>query len=294
MPSCPICRQNSVRWYSERHNHQLYDCSQCRILFVWPMPEEVANIYSADYYQSRANEKTFGYSDYEQDKEPMRRIFEEYLQRLEKIAPTRNIFDIGTATGYFLDLAKRDGWQTAGVEISAYAARQAADKGHRIWQGELPQLKIEGEFGVVTMWDVLEHLRDPHSYLQEINRLLLPQGLLLINTIDRQSLWARLWGRYWNMIIPPEHLVYYSSIGLKRLLEENGFVVLEQRKLTKSFSLAYIFKVLYNWQGIRMWQKLSHYFDNPRWRRFKIPINLRDNIFVLAQKQTDVADSKKT
>ncbi len=294
MATCPICQQSEVQFYSQRHGYDLYDCNACQVFFVWPMPERVDDIYSIDYYKSTGEGKSFGYSNYEQDKEPMRNIFVKSLHTLDQIAPVKSVFDIGAATGYFLDLAKQLGWKTAGSEISAYAANQATAKGHQVWQGELPQLEIGEKFGVVTMWDVLEHLRDPHGYLQKVNNLLHDDGLLLINTIDRQSLWARLWGRYWNMIIPPEHLVYYSKVGLQKLLEQNGFRVITEKKLTKSFSLAYIFKVLYNWQGLVVWQRLSHFFDKPGWRRLRIPINLHDNIFILARKQVDVANNQTT
>jgi len=56
----------------------------------------------------------------------------------------------------------------------------------------------------------------------------------------------------------------------------------------KKFSFAYIFKVLYNWQKLIIWKKLSNYFNNNNFsRKFYIPINLRDNILIIAKKNKD-------
>lgn len=63
--------------------------------------------------------------------------FLDCLSDLEKIVTGRMIFDVGAATGYFLDLAKERGWKTAGSEISTFAAKEAANKGHKIYQGSL-------------------------------------------------------------------------------------------------------------------------------------------------------------
>ena len=285
--SCPVCQGNS-QFIFNKNEFDIYGCDNCQLKFVWPRPQNLAAVYQQKYFIKNDSYSRFGYTNYNEDKEPMRSVFEQELQKLEQKITGRKLFDVGAATGFFLDLAKKRGWQTAGCEISEYASQQAQNQGHKIYQGSLASLALPADHDLITMWDVLEHVPDPVAQLNKANKILVKGGYLLINTIDADSCWARCWGKKWNMIIPPEHLNFFSRKSLDYLLLANGFVVEENRKLAKKFSLAYIFKVLFEWQNFIIWQKLSRIFNNKFWRRFSIRINLRDNIFILAKKVKDV------
>lgn len=289
--TCPICGSGKTKFFVGKNNHNLYECINCDLVFVYPIPKNLNKIYNDEYFFKKEEKKIrngAGYVNYEKDKESMRETFITYLKKLEELTANRKIFDIGTATAYFLDLARSRGWETAGVEISSYAAEIARNKGHKIFEGPLLDLKIEEQFGVVTMWDVLEHIDEPQKYLFAINNILQKGGILTINTIDRESWWARFWGSKWYSIIPPEHLFYFSLKNLKILFEKNGFKIIKVQKIGKKFPLAYIFQMLYNWQKFRIWNKLASRFDTNFWRKFVIPLNLRDNIFIIAQKIEEI------
>ncbi len=283
--NCPICDSEKINNYASKNGYRLYQCLDCDLVFVWPIPVNVSKIYGKQYFKANKKEKSAGYIDYENDKEPMKRVFENCLDEFEKLTKGRKVFDIGAATGYFLDLAKRRGWKTAGTEISEYAAELAKKKGHDIFCGDLFEKNITKIYDVVTMWDVLEHLKDPGRYLQSVNKLLVNGGVLAINTIDKGSLWAKFFGKKWHLIIPPEHLFYFSQKNLKILLKEAGFKIIKIKKIGKKFSLPYIFSILYSWQKLEIWHLLLQFFNKPFWRRFSIPINLRDNIFIIARKK---------
>ena len=284
---CPICKATTIDPFCRKNGYQLYRCCSCFLVFVWPMPGNLDSIYTKGYFKNQGGKK-HGYFDYDQDKEPMKEVFASHLEIFAANTKGRDIFDIGAATGYFLDMARGMGWQTSGIEISSYAAEVAARKGHDVKCGILPDLHFEKKASVVTMWDVLEHVDDPHLYIRAVNNLLHIGGLLAINTIDKGSLWARLLGSRWHLIIPPEHLFYYTRKSLELLLRQNGFTIIEVNVVGKKFTLAYIFTILYNWQGFRLWHILACYFQKTRWRKFGIPINLRDNIFIFARKITDI------
>lgn len=286
--SCPICNSGSNEFYCSKFNYDLFKCLNCDLVFVYPVPRNLSDIYKKEYFKNTEQKDDFGYVDYDQDKESMRGIFEYYLKRLKEMTAERKIFDIGAATGYFLDIAKERGWQTAGCEISNYAAEVASRRGHKIFIGPIMDMNTKKSYSIVTMWDVLEHVDSPKEYLRTANRILKVGGMLAINTVDKHSLWARLWGKNWHLIVPPEHLYYFSRKNLSILSRDCGFEIIELRKIGKRFSLAYIFKTLYNWHHLALWNKLSLYFDKVFWRKFTLPINLRDNIFVIARKIKDV------
>ena len=241
-------------------------------------------VYEEGYFHDVGGQE-FGYSNYDSDKEPMRHIFEYYLDRFEVFSKNKTILDVGCATGYFLDRAKERGWKTYGVEISEYAAKEASSRGHEVYVGELPKLSLTETVDIVTMWDVLEHVDSPRAYLETAYRLLNSDGYLAINTVDISSVWARLMQKRWHLIVPPEHIHYYTPDNLKMLLAQTGFKTIDVSKVGKKFSLPYFFMAGYRWQGFEFWKKCAIFFDTPLWRKVSIPVNFRDNIFLLAQKK---------
>lgn len=284
--NCPICQAKKINFFCEKNGFKLYNCSACQLIFVWPMPSNLADIYQASYFKGGLDcgrENKFGYVDYEEDKKAMRETFVVYLNKILKLTAGRTIFDVGAATGYFLDLAKQAGWQTSGIEISGYAVKIARAKGHQIFLGNLEDLESKEKYDVITMWDVLEHLSDPVNYLRLINNILNQDGALVINTIDSGSLWARLWGSNWHAILPPEHLFYYSAKSLKILLEQSGFKIIEKLKIGKKFTPPYICKILAHRYHRPFLGKLSGFLNRFGFK-IGLPVNLRDNIFIIAKK----------
>lgn len=284
--NCPICGSKKIKFFCEKNRYNIYNCQDCEVGFVWPEPSSLADIYQAPYFKGDLDDggiNKFGYTDYEEDKKAMRETFVIYLNKILKLTTGKKIFDVGAATGYFLDLAKRAGWQTSGIEISEYAVKIASAKGHQIFLGDLEDLESKERYDVITMWDVLEHLADPKKYLKSVHDVLHQEGILAINTINRSSWWARLWGRNWQAIMPPEHLFYYSVESLKILLEQGGFRIIEKSKIAKKFTLPYIFKVLERRYNLPFLGKLSDLLYKAGFK-IGLPVNLRDNIFIIAKK----------
>lgn len=283
MKLCHICNSKDIRIYCRKNGYTLYRCNACDFIFVHPLPDNLDTVYGEEYFHDTGKQE-FGYSDYDSDKDPMRYVFEQYLDKFEKVSKNRTILDIGCATGYFLDLAKERGWKTYGVEISEYAAKEATSRGHSVYVGKLPELNIANKVDVVTMWDVLEHVDNPRAYLETAYRMLNEGGYVAINTVDSSSLWALMMGKKWHLIVPPEHIHYYATSNLKQLLKQTGFDVFEVKRIGKRFSLKYFFMMGYKWQGLRIWKHCAKWFDSSFWRKISVPINFRDNIFVLARK----------
>jgi ubiquinone/menaquinone biosynthesis C-methylase UbiE len=88
-------------------------------------------------------------------------------------------------------------------------------------------------FDVVTMFDVLEHVFCPRTFLAEARRLLAPIGRLVIETPNMAGLMPRLMGAGHPWVRPPEHLTYFTPPTLRRLLEQGGFLVEQLHRRTK-------------------------------------------------------------
>lgn len=280
---CFICGQKNFSWFCQKNPYDLWRCQNCALLFVYPLPDPT-KIYSADYFSAAT--AGFGYIDYDQDKLPMIPTFKKYLSLLKQLAPDRGkLLDIGAATGFFVQLAKEEGWQAEGVEISDYAAGLGRSRGLNIMTGTVTDLSLPANsYDAVTMLDVVEHLTDPLTTLKNVYKILNPGGVMLINTPDASSLVAKLLGKNWHLLVPPEHLHYFNMRNLSRLLAGNGFEVTFTGRIGKKFTLEYIFKTLYHWQKLTLWKFLNEVCQRGWLKKISLPIHLRDNILIIARK----------
>jgi len=100
--TCFICNNAKFCFFAKKQSYNLYRCQQCGLIFVYPLPENLAEIYAKDYFSGATH--GFGYVDYEKDKKAMSATFEMYLDEIEKLMPARNrLLDVGAATGAFLE-----------------------------------------------------------------------------------------------------------------------------------------------------------------------------------------------
>lgn len=250
-----------------------------------PTLTHVEDVYSADYFTGAA--EGHGYTDYDREKLATISTFEEYLRRISLRAPKGGtLLDVGAATGTFVELANIAGFAAEGVELSAYAAGAAQVKGLKVKQGRLEDAGYPGNhFDVVTLFDVFEHITDPKGLLAEVSRILKPGGLLVVNTVDADSLYARILGKYWHLILPPEHLLYFSVKNFASFVERNGFTPVETAKIGKSFPLPYVISMLSKWFSLGFLNQFARYSGKTVLRNIKLPIHFHDAFFMIAEKK---------
>ena len=282
--ACIACGGRSFDFFTNKNNFNFYKCKNCFLIFVWPIPQHAVDLYSQDYFDGAKH--GFGYVDYEEDKSAMTGTFNAYLERIERFIPKKGrILDVGAATGFFLRLALERGWGASGIEISNYAANIARQKGLNVISGTLETTDFSlSIFDVITLWDVIEHLSDPKTHLIAANKILKKGGIIAINTPDAGSFAAKLLGKHWHLLVPPEHLVIFNQRNLSMLLKSCGFDVLWTGKVGKKFTLQYAFQILANKLKSRIFGRMTEFFKDNALGKINIPINLRDNFLIIAKK----------
>lgn len=277
MSICHVCERVAPH-FGQKGDHVLHRCSSCGLLFVSPVPASTQDIYGRDYFEGATG--GFGYVDYDGDKEPMIPAFEQYLGLIEAaLGGKGSLLDVGAATGFFVELAQNAGFTAAGVELSDHAAARGRARGLDIRTGTLAD--VSGIHDAISMLDVIEHVSNPRADIRRAASLLRDDGVLAINTPDAGSLLARLMGVRWHLVVPPEHLYYFTRAGLRRLLEQEGFEIVLDTTIGKSFTPAYILKTLQRWTRFKPFNWAASLTND--WP-VSVPINLRDNMFVLARK----------
>jgi len=79
------------------------------------------------------------------------------------------------------------------------------------------EFETSERYDLITMIQIVAHFANPRLAMQKAANLLVPKGLLLVETWDRRSLLARLLGSNWHEYSPPTVLHWFSAIGLREL-----------------------------------------------------------------------------
>ena len=197
----------------ELHHNPEYD-----LLITFPKPslEKLPSYYESDDYISHTDGK--------------RSLFERLYHIIKNIALKNKVklinaqsekgklLDIGAGTGDFLVVAKKDGWDTTGIEPSTKAKSIAINKGVN-FADNLSDLESHS-FDIITMWHVLEHVPNLDEYISELKRLLKPTGTILIAVPNFKSFDANYYGRFWAAYDVPRHIWHFSKTAIQKLFAE--------------------------------------------------------------------------
>lgn len=145
------------------------------------------------------------------------------LQDIEalKSAPA-TILDIGCDKAYFLDEARRYGYNVVGVEPSQSARIYASSIGIPVYTHihELHQ-----KFDIAVLWHSLEHSGNPMETITKVYDTLSDDGIIAIRVPDFGSFWSKLLKHRWLWFQPGNHYYHFTQTALTELVQKAGFSV---------------------------------------------------------------------
>jgi SAM-dependent methyltransferase len=236
LSACPICEHETLNanmlitdHFLSREDFSLVQCANCGFVFTNPRPHKnkLGGYYESEDYFSHSKKKkgliTFLYDavkNYSLQKK---------FKLISKHKNSGRILDIGCATGEFLNHFKKQGWETLGIE-PAEQPREFAIKNYGL--EVLPEASIHNlqndSLDVITMWHVLEHVPDLNARIEQIKKLLKPDGLLVIALPNYLSWDAQFYKEFWAGYDVPRHLYHFSPDSVSRLLQKFDFKVFDQ------------------------------------------------------------------
>ncbi|MGY0570429.1 class I SAM-dependent methyltransferase [Bradyrhizobium sp. RDM12] len=128
---------------------------------------------------------------------------------LQYIPKGAKILEVGSAYGFFLLEAEKF-FTAEGIEISEEAAKFARSRGLAVRTGLVSEQVLHemGKFDAIVLFDVIEHLPDPHATLALCWQHLNPGGVIVFTTGDFGSIPARAGMKNWRLMTPPQHLFF--------------------------------------------------------------------------------------
>lgn len=205
--------------YTDRSD--LVECEVCGHFYLnFVEKGQVDDFFEDGKYELLDTRKSIFDSIKHQD---AKRVFKA-LKRLRKFQG--KILDFGCGKGLFLSFLNQQKWDGLGVETATARANFGRKQyGVKILSEFYDGGKIEkGDFDVITLFHVLEHLDEPKVLLRTLTENNLKEnGVLAIEVPLFNSWQSRIAGRNWIQLDPPLHISHFTKRTLKNLLSDIGF-----------------------------------------------------------------------
>ncbi|MCL1912164.1 MAG: class I SAM-dependent methyltransferase [Leptospirales bacterium] len=182
--------------------------------------EYIDSLYGQNYYDGTAS---YSYIDERRVKKYARYVWDKRIDTIHGYIPDGNFLDVGASFGGLMESAARF-YTPYGIEISPYSGKEAA----KLFAGNVHIGGFNGHpfrhdfFSVITMIELLEHLKEPLRAIEESCRLLKKGGVLVIQTANMGGLQAKIKKDSYGYFLPG-HLSYFSKKNLTDALLRSGF-----------------------------------------------------------------------
>ncbi|MFH1799446.1 MAG: class I SAM-dependent methyltransferase [Candidatus Omnitrophota bacterium] len=244
LPGCPLCRGKGRKKLFKLDFSSVYQCTGCSLRYLDPClsPQGMQELYSSTDNLTALNQFHSTYYGYCDPNASSRTIkdFERALCLLDgpEAKPGKSVFDVGCGNGLFLAVAKKKGWEAHGCDSSKMNVSLAKAKfGVDVDCSGFAQWEPRGrQYDVVSFWDVLEHLADPHSFVEKAIGILKPGGQIMVGGPNDQSFF-RIFSEMLFLVTAEkmrgpiqkayllEHTAYYTVDTIKALFSQYGFAI---------------------------------------------------------------------
>jgi SAM-dependent methyltransferase len=227
--ACPACGATEQRALFDSFDAYPYvDCLGCG---TWYVPLVVDDRLFERYYETcpegrEIMERLARQRLDEPKAEADRTRLSAYLAEIEPLlfdAP-RDLLDVGCGVGHSLEVAASRGWRACGVDSSPSLINAGRRRGLQVFHPDDP-LDRTG-FGLIALWETLEHINDPIGLLSRLVPQLHDDGLVAITVPNVLAIEARIMRQDLSWInggaFGTVHINLFHKASLERLLSRVG------------------------------------------------------------------------
>lgn len=282
--NCPLCHQPSDRLF-KKYGYWIRGCRHCHHRFaeISGSVDHVNQVYQDEYFRGGMA----GYPDYLNEANILVEHGRQYGALLNQFTAPGKLLDIGSAAGFILKGFQESGWSGVGLEpnhsMRSYGRNQL---GLQIESGCLEGFFSAEQFDALSMIQVIAHFFDLQKALEQAARLTRYGGYWLIETWDRESWFARIFGQHWHEYSPPSVLHWFSPLGLARVVNQFGFCEVARGKPPKRINGRHVKSLLsYKLQAFPFAREFERLPLIPDDKVFRYPAF--DLFWMLFQKRTN-------
>ncbi len=233
--TCPMCKgtEQSLLFRSD-NGYPIVRCSTCALVFA----DDRGSPPPAELYPAFDQSKTPGLERLRYALGIFLRQREAFVKKVtsRSIGKTPRLLDFGCGAGAFASWMSGRGYEVVGLE--PYSLGEGADDSPHLRFVHLPIEKVGdtlGQFDVITMWHVLEHLHNPVETLKALAPHLAPDGVLVISVPNFESWQSRVFEGGWFHLDPPRHLLQFEEATLIDCVSRAGLVAAEKRRFLPEY-----------------------------------------------------------
>lgn len=200
-----------------------WQCVKCQLVQQQPLPQDTSAFYE-NYPIHQKKGAVFNL---------FRRIVNGGLYfSMKRDRQVQSLLDYGCGDGFFLEQLNSQ-IQAVGFEPNDEHAKHLSQRLQKpvFSRFEDLQRKHQGQFDVITMHFVLEHVLDMDRTMTECRDLLAPEGLLYIVVPNIFSLEATLFGKLWHNLDAPRHISFPHLETIQDLCQKHGFQLREEKSV---------------------------------------------------------------
>lgn len=234
---CILCGKRKYQKIHTINSYSINRCTNCSLISTQPIPSQK----KLDAYY-----RNFSFDDGFSFEKNLRIDAKRSLESLRRLGFRKGeLLDIGCGAGFFMDEARKKGWNTTGIDTAKIPVNFARKKLKlNAIQKDFNLYITKQKFDIVSLQQVIEHLSNPNELLVKMKTLLTDNGAVCISTPNINSWLYKTLKERFNYFIPPEHLVYYSPETLKKILEKNGFEVINVTTYGYPMDLGGVYRAL--------------------------------------------------
>lgn len=217
--NCIFCNNASSVVVIEEGGYTGRKCAQCNLIYISPRPTLAA--LSSMYRDNKANCNLEAHIRSGRCK---RSAAKRDLKILKRYLPSGDLLEIGMGAGYFLDEARKSGFDVYGIDLNSAHVNYARSKFNLNCKTSPIDTRLfnSKKFDIIYFSNVIAHLYDPISDFKKINKILKNDGLIMFETANIADI-NDIYFKVISSFHYPDHLYYFGEQSIKTLLELTGF-----------------------------------------------------------------------
>ncbi len=227
--TCPVCGDaDHAVLFMSANGYPIVRCHACGVAFTddreAPPP---ATLYPA-FSQTKSGVQ-----------EAVRSALAVFLRQREafvrEVAPQGRLLDYGCGSGAFARWMRRGGYEVVGLEPFSLGD-PLEEPGLLLVRESLESASRHlGTFDVITLWHVLEHLKNPVEVLKQLGAMLRPGGRIIVSVPNFGSMQSKIFKGAWFHLDPPRHLIHFDARTLRTCFAKAGLAAAEEKRFLPEY-----------------------------------------------------------